>query len=119
LERAGGGGGEELEGATEGSRVALLERVVLDEESRVLLVDEFESAFRFVSLGADTPQSVLPLEAVFGRSLQWSACGGFESGSVAPLLAGVLLEGGVACCAVAAALLSRPRARIRVTRFMS
>jgi len=37
----------------------------------VLLVeDELASVFRFESVGADRPQSVLPLEAVFGESWQ-------------------------------------------------
>jgi hypothetical protein len=46
--------------------------VPLDEGGAELLDDELNSVSRLVALGDDFSQSLLPLEAAFCRSLQWS-----------------------------------------------
>ena len=72
LGRAGGDGAA-LGAAAEALAVERLGRVPLVDGDAELLEDELNSLSRLVAVGGVTPQSVLPLDAVFGRSLQWSA----------------------------------------------
>ena len=72
LERAGGDG-VALGAAVGALAVERLGRVPLVDGDAELLEDELNSLSRLVAVGGVTPQSVLPLDAVFGRSLQWSA----------------------------------------------
>jgi hypothetical protein len=61
--------GEDVELLDEGRVLALRDGEAVD-KSDGLFADVFTSVSRLDSLGEDLPQSVLPLEAVFGESLQ-------------------------------------------------